>query len=257
MKHDAAIFFRDQFRGVRALALRDAEAYQEVLFSVERFGSALSEEIGTLGSYSKWIMPMAERSPLAVEIPLRHRDWHVPFPTLYEVVRDARNEALHQGASARHLTTHATQLVLVLEDALNEHATNIGDYMVRDPLCAYPWQPISLVRQQMLANNFTYLPFWDERGYEPKWRLISDYAVAKYLRSSPSKNGKDGRKERLANTVEGALTSPDFDLADTRCCHSETTADEALESLAGPPVLIVDRDFPQRLVGILTPFDLL
>lgn len=164
MEHDAAMYFRDQFREARARALRDAEAYQEILFSIERFGAALTGKIGTLWSYTDDIADRARGSPLAEDIPYEHREWHVPFPALYEVVRDARNDALHQGASARHLTTHATQLVLVLEDALNEQATSVGDYMVRDPLCAFPWQPINLVRQQMLANNFSYLPIWVDRG---------------------------------------------------------------------------------------------
>jgi hypothetical protein len=70
MEHDAAIFFRNQFRDARALALHDAEAYQEVLFSIERFGSALSGEIGTLARYRKWIVREAKISPLAQDIPL-------------------------------------------------------------------------------------------------------------------------------------------------------------------------------------------
>jgi len=56
MEHDAAIYFCDQFRDARERALHDAEAYQEVLFSIERFGSTLSGEIGTLGTYGKWII---------------------------------------------------------------------------------------------------------------------------------------------------------------------------------------------------------
>jgi CBS domain-containing protein len=256
MEHDAAIYFRDQFRDARARALHDAEAYQEVLFSIERFGSALTGKIGTLYSYSDAIMNRAQDSPLAEDIPDKHREWHVPFPTLYEIVRDARNDALHHGSSARHLTTHATQLVLVLEDALNKMATNVGDYMVRDPLCAYPWQPISLIRQQMLANNFTYLPIWDERE-DPNWWLVSDHAVASYLRYAPSKGGQDGRKERLAKTVEGALTSLEFNLTKARICHWDTSVEKTLEALNGPPVLVVDRHSHERLVGILTPFDLL
>jgi CBS domain-containing protein len=257
MEHDAAIYFRDQFRDARARALRDAEAYQEVLFSIERFGSTLTGKIGNLGLYSDAIVDRARASPLAEDIPYKHRNWHVPFPALYEVVRDARNDALHQGASARHLTMHATQLVLVLEDALNEQATNVGDYMVRDPLCAYPWQPISLARQQMLANNFTYLPIWDEQEEEPRWRLVSDHAVAIYLRSAPSKNGPDGRRERLAKTVGEALTLGNLILTEARHCAWDTTVEVALEVLDGPPVLIVDRTNHDRLTGILTPFDLL
>lgn len=257
MEHDAAIYFRDQFRDARARALHDAEAYQEVLFAIERFGSALCGEIGALGPYREKIIAKAKISPLAEDIPTKHRDWHVPFAALSEMVKDARNDALHQGASARHLTAHATQLVLVLEDALNEHATNVGDYMVRDPLCAYPWQPVSLVRQQMLANNFSYLPIWDERGQVSTWRLVSDHAVANYLQSAPSKNGKDGRRERLARTVEEALNSSGLDLTDVQRCDSKTSVAEALELLDGPPVLVIDRDNHHRLIGILTPFDLL
>ena len=257
MEHDAAIYFRDQFRDARTRALHDAEAYQEVLFAIERFGSMLSKEIGALGNYGEKIIAEAKTSPLAEDVPTAHRDWHVPFPALYESVKDARNDALHQGASARHLTAHATQLVIVLEDALNDHATNVGDYMVRDPLCAYPWQPVSLIRQQMLANNFSYLPIRDERAEEPTWRLVSDLAVAGYLRSAPSNNGKGERKERLAKTLEEVIASGGLSLASTKLCASDASVEAALDKLDGPPVLILDSDTRQRLVGILTPFDLL
>jgi hypothetical protein len=252
MKRDAALYFRDQFRAARARALHDAEAYNEVLFSIERFGSALTKKVGTLATYGNEIKNIAKTSPLAEEIPGDHRDWHVPFPDLYEVVRDARNDALHQGASARHLTANATQLVLILEDALNENnAINVGHYVVRDPLCAFPWQPISLVRQQMLANNFSYLPFWNEQAEESAWQFISDYTVADYLRSAPSKNGEDGRKVRLAKTVEEALDSPGFDLTKARHCYSDTSVQDALKILDGSPVLVIVSNSHERLVGIL------
>jgi hypothetical protein len=116
----------------------------------------------------------------------------------------------------------------------------------------------------MLANNFTYLPLWDERGQEPKWRLVSDYAVARYLRSAPSKNRKDGRKERLAKTVGEALPSDEsafsldkLILTEARYCAWDTTVEKALDKLGGPLVLVVDRHSHERLVGILTSFDLL
>jgi hypothetical protein len=95
------------------------------------------------------------------------------------MVQAARNEALHQGASARHLTQHCIELALVLEDALVNDATIVADYMVKAPLCAYSWQPLSFVRQQMLANSFSHLPIRDADG---KWYLLSDAAVASALR---------------------------------------------------------------------------
>jgi len=36
LDHEAAIYFRDQFREARAKALRDAEGFQEVLFVLEK-----------------------------------------------------------------------------------------------------------------------------------------------------------------------------------------------------------------------------
>ena len=74
-------------------------------------------------------------------------------------LKDGRNDALHQGACARHLANHAVQLALVLEDALMPSEPKVSDFMVRDAICAAHWQPISFVRQQMLANSFSYLPF--------------------------------------------------------------------------------------------------
>ena len=70
LEHKAAIYFRDQFRDARARALHDAEAYQEVLFSIERFGSALTKTVGNLGTYRDCIIAAAKVSPLAEDI-----DW--------------------------------------------------------------------------------------------------------------------------------------------------------------------------------------
>ena len=69
------------------------------------------------------------------------------------------NDALHQGAFARHLTIHAIDLALILEDALRSfEEPRVSDYMVRNPLFAELWQPIGFIRQQMLANSFSFLP---------------------------------------------------------------------------------------------------
>jgi hypothetical protein len=73
---------------------------------------------------------------------------------------------LHQGAFARRLTGHAIELSLVLEDALRRSLDSpvVGDYMVRGPICAEPWQPISFIRQRMLANSFSFLTLTEHVG---------------------------------------------------------------------------------------------
>src|SRR2546425_10321270 len=246
---EIAVHFRNQFREARAAALRDAEGFQEVLFVLERFGTYLTKGIQTLNKYAGEIQKMALISPLANDIPERYKSWHLPFSKLYELVREARNDALHQGAFARHLTNSAIQLALVLEDALMSDQNMAGDYMVREPVCASFWQPLSFIRQQMLANSFTYLPVLPAGEPSPHWSLISDYRLAQYLREGD-------RKDRLAKTLKNAVSDV-LVLEQVSTCYSDTPIREVLEISEGKPVLIVERDQPERLLGILTPFDLL
>jgi CBS domain-containing protein len=169
------------------------------------------------------------------------------------MVKDARNDALHQGASARHLTTHAIELGLVLEDALRmiENATKVSDYMVRDPVCAHFWQPVSLVRQHMLTNSFSYLPVQNE---EDQWCLVSDLGVAKYLQGQS--NNK--RKKRLATPLGDAVKAGEIALLPAKPLSDETLIDQALmKDFDGKPILVSRRNSETQLVGILTAFDLL
>ena len=137
---------------------------------------------------------------------------------LYDLVKDARNDALHQGAFARHLTSHAIELALVLEDALRRRLDSpvVGDYMVRNHVCAELWQPISFIRQQMLANSFSFLPV---KSSGRDWCLISDLDIATYLGPDALK-----RKPRLAQTLNAAK----IPLQLTKPCAIDTPLEEAL-----------------------------
>jgi hypothetical protein len=116
MTIDEALHFRDQFRQARATALRDAEAFEEIVFVLERMGSFLTGKIQALGRYEAAISAVSLQSPLAAEIPDHQPEFHSEFKVLYNLVRQGRNDALHQGAFARYLTAHAVELSLVLED---------------------------------------------------------------------------------------------------------------------------------------------
>jgi hypothetical protein len=87
------LYFRDQFRSARSRAFRDAEAFQDLVYCLERVGIALARRITVLADYKKDITTLANRSPLAKTIPTRHQYWHIPFSELYEHVRVARNDA--------------------------------------------------------------------------------------------------------------------------------------------------------------------
>jgi CBS domain-containing protein len=258
LSSEKARHLRDQFREARLVALRDAEAFHEILYTLERLGYLLKGEEGNLWEYKAKIEVEARDSALAVEIPIEHREWHTPFSDLYDLVRIGRNDALHQGAFARNLTMHATQLALVLEDALTDKATTIGDFMVRGPICALPWQPVSFVRQQMLANSFSYLPMQWETKQGIDWKLVSDFHVARYLRI-PDNPGGNERKRRLAKTVQDAVGKGSLVLEEATSCSSRMTVEEALPLFSGDgrPLLVHHPDDPGRLMGIVTAYDLL
>ena len=250
MNREAALAFSNQFRSARQGALADSEAYEPIIHVVERLGSLLDRRISSLGSYAQSIATLAARSPLSMEIPSKWPDFHAPFERTYRHFKDARNDALHQGAFARRLTEHAVQLSIVLEDALRRSMEDptIGDFMVRNPICAAEWQPLSFVRQLMLANAFSFLPM--RRG--EKWYLISDVQVASYLGSEPA-----DRKKRLAVTVDAA--APELQLYETSPIPLNTPLKDALSHFrsSSHPLLILATVDHMDLVGIVTAFDLL
>jgi len=258
--NDIKINFRDQLRVARASALRDSESFQEILFVIERFGSFLTKGLEGLGSYEREIEELVNgNSPhLAKMFPDELRVWHTPFNELYVLVRKARNDALHQGAVARNLTKHALKLALILEEALTESLMTVSDYMVKNPICAFHWQPISFIRQQMLENSFSYLPVF----ISGKWRLISDIDIALYL----GFGSNNSRKKRYVKIVQEAMSDgldglKPYEVSNEYLFYGNENIEkleEVLKKFRGQPILVVaSAESPQRLVGILTAFDLL
>jgi CBS domain-containing protein len=253
LSRESAIAFASQLRSARLDALGDAEAFDGIIHVVERIGSYLSKERlgdqgedGSLNKYTKDLTDLVIDSVGTREVD--ERTVSTPFELLYDLVRVARNDALHQGVFARHLTEHAIQLAIVLEDALTPYFDLVvTDFMVRNPICAEPWQPLSFIRQQMLANSYSYLPVF----IDPNWRLVSDAATARFL--GPERNGGE-RRRRLASTLREAPTL----LMEAKLVDERTPIGDALSYLSETPVLLVRNPAdPARLLGILTASDLL
>jgi predicted transcriptional regulator len=244
------IYLRGQIRDARAAAIRDAEAFTEVLFAVERLGSYLYRAVGSLSKYQGKINKLAGNSPLAKEVPAAHPQAHIPFNRLYETVMRARNDALHQGAYARHLTSRVIELTIVLEDALMSSFTTVGEYMVRNPISASLWQPLSFVRQQMLANSFSYLPVL---GPGSHWCFVSDLDLARYLRAKA-----EVRRDRIAETLRDAVASGGLSLSPAKVVSPGETVESVAAKLDHLPIIItLDGQPSGELIGILTAFDLL
>lgn len=244
IKEKQSIFFREEFRNARTKAIEDAEGFQGILFAIEKLGSYLYPEGLGLKAFEPCIRKLAENSDL---LPSKQS-----FANLFDIVRDARNDALHQGAFARHLTQNAVRLSLILEDALEkileERTLRVEDFMVSEVICADLWKPLAFIRQQMLANSFSYLPFFDEDKEE--WFLISDYQLAKYLRSETEKK----RKNKLSELLKDVRNELELERADI---ISETDEIKKLLKFDGKPVLVARDKKAKTLFGIITPFDIL
>lgn len=254
MDFSEALFFRDQLREARASAGRDSEGYQEVLFALERIGIRLRGKMSTLGGYRAHLCDLAAQSASARSLPTRWPEFHMPFDDLYDEVLRARNDALHYGAFVRLLTVHAVQLTMILEDALMADAKQVSHFMVRSPASALLWQPISFVRQVMLANAFSYLPVFDPSISPGKWRLVSEGEVAKFLRSAQT---NEERNKRLATALKDAVQGEGLKLHETKTVPPDTPLQLVLDALSKYPVLVIKGENPEELLGIVTASDVL
>jgi len=220
------------------MALADAEGFLPLIQAVEEVGAYLTNGQGrpTLAGYSPALVALASQATADTTL----------FPSLLDALREARNDAAHLGASARRISVQATDVAVILEDALMNHAKLklVEHYMVDGPICAEEWQTVSMVRATMLRSQFSALPY--RKG--SKWYLLTDAAIVRFL--------AEERSTRLHLTVGDAI-------ANEPKLHLELAQCEVLGSFLEPlragthlrPVLVVDEK--SNLHGILTPFDLL
>ena len=260
---EAALSFRDQLREARLKAQADAEAFEEIVFVLERLGCYLRKAQGDLGKYRPYLIGLASRSALFDAALDGSLELHTPFPASYDIVKEARNSMMHGGDFARIATRHAVELALVLENALSppngrNNSERVADFMVRSPTCATLWHPLNFIRQAMLANSFSYLPVNTGAEAKASWQLVSDTELVKYLRLRP-----DGvlLKARLVQRLEQALKGdgPKLVLIEAQRCGPSSAVKQVLANRPdwdGRPILVT-RGNSHELLGILTPYDLL
>ncbi len=108
----------------------------------------------------------------------------------------------------------------------------------------------SFVRQRMLANTFSFLPVQLEDRTPKSWYMISEYNLARYLRSAESPNE---RVKRLAGTVREAIDSKQLAIEQAICVRSDDKIVDVMGRFNGQPLLVLDDH--EHLVGILTAAD--
>ena len=94
-----AIHFRGELRRARERALSDGEGYQPILFAVERLGRQLWPNKNGLWKFACCFQGLVEEHhPLAGE---GADDHELAFAQRYDIVREARNDAMHIGTANR------------------------------------------------------------------------------------------------------------------------------------------------------------
>lgn len=253
LEYAARVHFRDEFRRARASVQGDAEAFDEVIHVLERLGEQCSGAGDGLGKYTTSIAELAARSPLGGAVPHQLPKYHARPIEMLEHVRRARNDAMHQGAVARHLAAQVTEVAIVLEDALMAEEALVRDFMVENPVRAESWHPISWIRRTMLVNSFSFLPVRIERDSGASWEVISDEAIAKFVRSEGSTRA---REERLLLTLDEAIRSGGLATRPVDRSRPQEPLERLVTRVSTWPVLVCS-DEQDALVGILTAFDVL
>ncbi len=257
LNDDECRHYRDQLRAARYAALADAEGFDAICFAVEALGLRLLGEQGDLGKYEDRIGFYARQSPVLTELAKKRPSGFKTFESLYQVVRTARNDAMHAGAYARHATEAAIELCIGLEEALMSGVKRtVGSVMVKSPISIEHWQPVAHARQLMLMHSFSNLPL----RHQGKWWLLSELALARFLSTSQTQ-----RKERLGLSIEQAAQQDAklelFQVSERELLNVETKIEDLLNDANDrrePTLwLVIDDAREEHLAGVLSPFELM
>ncbi|MFP3710077.1 hypothetical protein SB783_39415 [Paraburkholderia sp. SIMBA_009] len=254
------VYYRDELRAARYAALADSESFTEICFVIEALGLRLLGRQEAMGEYKKRIAECAQVSPLFGDLPRLFPATFKTFDALYRTVKQARNDAMHTGAYARHATGAAIELCIGLEEALMMNGKpDVGDVMVKSPITVDPWQPVAHARQLMLMHSFSFLPVYLDNS----WHLVSELGLARYLNVSVNK-----KAERLGKSIAAAV-SDGMELKDVRPEAILSATDSTGKALAAVPgqdgptlwlvveTLQIDGKDQTRLAGVLSPFELM
>ena len=243
---------RDQLRHGRYSALADAEGFTSICFAIEALGVRLLRKKGDLGRYQTKLSKLALDSVILSSIAPNNRAYFNCFDALYDLVRNARNDAMHTGVYARHATAAAIELCIGLEEALMKEQdvlrVFVEDFMVKAPVTVEHWQIVAHARQIMLTHSFSFLPVYIRN----EWKLVSELALARFLRE-----GGDWKK-LVALPIEAAEAHGLRLLAAT-VVHGKTPIVELMATVdldAGKALWLVE-ERPGRLCGVLSPFELI
>ena len=248
---------RDELRAARYSALADSEGFLAICYALESLGLALLGRKADLGKYEPNLKQVAMQSVVLRELTKTFPGTFTQFDALFELVRTARNDAMHTGAYARHAAAAGIELCICLEEALmNTEETPVTrklvkEYMVKSPIVVETWQPVAQARQLMLTHSFSFLPV-----HLNGWKLVSETAMARYM---------SGASETNKRTLLGALimeaAGSGLNLLDAKVVGLDEDVRDVLaessEAQNSEPRLWLVVDDREKLCGVLSPFELM
>lgn len=256
MPVERLVSFRRHLAAARAAAHADSEGLAPLAIALEEIGAACLGKGVSLRRY---------REPIRKCLGLKHEIAR-KYTELFDSVTQGRNAGMHEGAWVRHVAMNGVELAIIIEDALAEtimerqkRSGDIGPavwrvehFMVSEPVCARRWHTISHVRRVMLSHSFSFLPMW--MSETSSWGLLWDHALAEWL----GVHGQERCQKQQLSLDEAISASPGLVVEYTATpLFLDADRDSALVATKRGPGLVVDRSHPDRLLGIVTAFDLL
>jgi CBS domain-containing protein len=256
-------YYRDELRAARYSALADSEGFLAICYALEALGLRLLDRKESLGAYKNKLKAIATQSVILSELPECYPGTFTGFDALFDLVKTARNDAMHTGVYARHAAAAGIELCIGLEEALMNTKENteetpvtrqlVKDYMVKSPIVVEAWQPVAQARQLMLTHSFSFLPVKLDR-----WKLVSETAMARYVHfGGPLRSSW---KERMGTSIEDAA-GDGLTLLDAKVVGLDENVHELLGETSGPHMqelrlwLVLDKY--KKLCGVLSPFELM
>lgn len=119
--------------------------------------------------------------------------------------------------------------------------------MTENPIFAQDFFSVSKLRETILENSFSYLPYLDSEG---KFRLISDLEIARVWKILATNKSKYIEKFRKHIEIDKLPEAGLLKIED-----SVEAAIQELRRTENRPLIVIDSE--KRIRGILTAFDLL
>lgn len=240
-------------RSARASVLANAEGFESLVREFERIGRYF---VPSMTGFAEATEPLAvlmmvpetgfDSGALAVQREQCRRRLFL--------VRQSRNDAVHQGSHARDTAALAVRVALDLEEALMTSWNDIrlSDIMTRGVQSVHSDETLNTARQMMLEFGITHVPV----HIDGDWFLLSDHWVASELLAKSNRQRKQLLQQQLGQVfADQPKCLVKAELYAGSCTLSDFVAMSSGAVSKG--LVLVGEPGTDHLSGVVAPSDLL